>query len=31
MIEMIDMFEKVGQANGLTQIDEKVVQEVLNG
>ena len=31
IVEMIDMFEKVGQANGLTQIDEKVVQEVLNG
>ena len=31
IVEMIDIFEKVGQANGLTQIDEKVVQEVLNG
>lgn len=31
IVEMIDMFEKVGQANELTQIDEKVVQEVLNG
>lgn len=31
IVEMIDMFEKVGQANGLTQIDEKVAQEVLNG
>lgn len=29
--EMIDMFEKVGQANGLTQIDEKVATEVLGG
>lgn len=31
IVEMIDMFEKVGQANELTQIDEKVAQEVLNG
>ena len=30
IVEMIDTFEKVGQANGLTQIDEKVAQEVLN-
>lgn len=31
IIEMIDMFEKVGQANGLTQIDENIAQEILNG
>lgn len=31
IVEMIDMFEKVGQANGLTQIDEKVATEVLGG
>ncbi len=31
IVEMIDMFEKVGQANGLTQIDENIVQEVLGG
>lgn len=30
IVEMIDTFEKVGQANGLTQIDEKVAQKVLN-
>lgn len=28
IVEMIDMFEKVGQANSLTQIDEKVVMEL---
>lgn len=31
IVEMIDMFEKVGKANGLTQIDEKVATEVLGG
>lgn len=31
IIEMIDMFEKVGQVNGLTQIDENIDQEILNG
>ena len=31
IVEMIDMFEKVGQANGLAQMDEKVAQEILNG
>lgn len=31
IIEMIDMFEKVGQVNGLTQIDENIAQEILNG
>lgn len=31
IVEMIDMFEKVGQANALTQIDEKVAMEVLGG
>lgn len=31
IVEMIDMFEKVGQANGLMQIDENIVQEVLGG
>lgn len=29
IVEMIDMFEKVGQANGLMQIDEDIVLEVL--
>lgn len=29
IVEMIDIFEKVGQANGLTQIDEDIVTEVL--
>lgn len=29
IVEMIDMFEKIAQANGLTEIDEKVAQEVL--
>lgn len=31
IVNTIDAFEKMAQANGLTQIDEKVVQEVLNG
>ena len=31
IVEMIDMFEKVAQANGLTEIDEKVALELLNG
>ena len=31
IVEMIDMFEKVGHANGLTQIDENIAQEVLGG
>lgn len=31
IVEMIDIFEKVGQANGLTQIDENIAQEVLGG
>lgn len=31
IIEMIDMFEKVGQANELNQINEDIAKEVLNG
>lgn len=31
IVEMIDMFEKVGQANGLTKIDKNIAQELLNG
>ena len=31
IVNTIDAFEKVAQANSLTQIDEKVEQEVLNG
>jgi len=31
IVEMIDMFEKVAQANGFTQIDENIAKEVLNG
>jgi len=31
IVEMIDMFEKVGQTNGLTHIDENIAKDVLNG
>lgn len=31
IVEMIDCFEKVGQANGLIQIDKKIAQEIFNG
>lgn len=31
IVEIIDVFEKVGQANGLTQIDEDIATEVLGG
>lgn len=31
IVELIDLFEKVGQANGLTQIDENIAMEVLGG
>lgn len=31
IVEMIDTFEKVGHVNGLTQIDENIAKEVLNG
>lgn len=31
IIELIDTFEKVAQANGLSQIDENIAKEVLNG
>jgi len=31
IVEMIDMLEKVAQANGFTQIDETIAKEVLNG
>ena len=31
IVKTIDAFEKVAQANGLTQIDENIAQEVLNG
>ena len=31
IVNTIDTFEKVAQANGLTQIDENIAKEVLNG
>lgn len=31
IVEMIDILEKVAQANGLTQIDENIAKEVLGG
>jgi fibrillarin-like rRNA methylase len=31
IVEMIDIFENVAQANGLKIIDENIAQEVLNG
>ena len=31
IINTIDAFEKVAQANGLSQIDENIAQEILNG
>ena len=31
IVQIIDMFEKAAQANGLTKIDENIAQEVLNG
>ena len=31
IVNTIDAFEKVAQANGLSQIDENIAQEILNG
>ena len=31
IVNTIDAFEKVAQANGLTQINENIAQEVLDG
>ena len=31
IVNTIDAFEKVAQANGLTKIDENIAQEILNG
>lgn len=31
IVQIIDTFEKVAQANGLTQINENIAQEILNG
>ena len=31
IVNTIDAFEKVAQANGFTQIDENIAQEILNG
>lgn len=31
IVNTIDTFEKVAQANGLTKIDENIAQEIMNG